>query len=420
MTATGARVHFHADNYWFSGSETTLLTLLADAFQPGRPAATFTYRAWPEYEAGLRAKLDPAVVARPLSLPDPAGFKARLIGGRGPAAAQAIKAACRLLPLRPASFVSDVVRLSRLLRAERPQLLHVNNGGFPGAISANAAAIAGRRVGIPVVYVVNNLAYPRQGLRRAAEWPQDRLVRRSVDRFVTGSAAAAQALAAVLDLDPTGVEVIPNTIVEGAAGETPAETRRRLGLREDGPVLVTGARLEVRKGHVHLIDAVGRLPDELRERLSVVFAGQGPERAAIERAVSAAGLADVVRLVGNQQNMWDLYALADLVVLPSIGHEDFPIVILEAMAAGRAVLGTRVAGVPEQVVDGVTGLVVPPADPAALAAALEALLRDPARRRAMGEAARIRYLDNYTPETVVGRYRALHDRLLEQGASQWA
>jgi glycosyltransferase involved in cell wall biosynthesis len=326
----------------------------------------------------------------------------------------AARAAGRLLPLGPACFTADVARLGRLLHQERPRLLHVNNGGFPGAISCNAAAVAGRRAGIPVVYVVNNLAYGYHGLRRLAGWPQDRLVRRSVSRFVTGSKAAAGALAGVLDLDPSEVEVIPNTIVEGRPDETPAATRQRLGLPEHGPVLLTGARLEVRKGHAHLVEAVRRLPAELREGLSVVFAGQGPERTAIERAIAGAGVGNIVRLVGNQQNMWDLYALADVVVLPSIGHEDFPIVILEAMAAGRAVVGSRVAGVPEQVVDGVTGLVVPPADPAALAGALERLLRDADRRQAMADAGRLRYLDNYTPATVVGRYRALHDRLIEQ------
>lgn len=420
MSSDGTRVHFHTDNYWFSGSETTLLAILADAFEPGRPPAVFTYRAWPEYEEGLRARLDPAVGARPLRLPDPAAFKAVLAAGRGPAASLAARAAGRVLPLAPACFTADVARLGRLFHQERPRLVHVNNGGFPGAISCNAAAVAGWRAGIPVVYVVNNLAYGYDGLRRLAGWPQDRLVRRAVSRFVTGSKAAAGALAGVLSLDPSEVEVIPNTIVEGAPDETPAATRQRLGLPEHGPVLVTGARLETRKGHVHLVEAVRRLPAERREGLSVVFAGQGPERASIERAIAGAGLGDTVRLVGNQRNMWDLYALADVVVLPSIGHEDFPIVILEAMGAGRAVVASRVAGVPEQVVDGVTGLVVSPADPPALAGALESLLRDADRRRAMGDAGRLRYLDNYTPATVVGRYRALHDRLIEQGASQWA
>src|SRR5689334_14362897 len=106
MSGTRARVHFHSDNYWFSGSETTLLALLADAFQPGRPPAAFTYRAWPEYELGLRARLDKAVDARPLALPDPAGFKARLAGDHGPAATLAARAAGRVLPLAPASFVA--------------------------------------------------------------------------------------------------------------------------------------------------------------------------------------------------------------------------------------------------------------------------------------------------------------------------
>jgi glycosyltransferase involved in cell wall biosynthesis len=412
-------VHFHSDNYWFSGSETTLLALLADAFRTDRDSASFTYRAWPEYEAGLRARLDPSVDARALRLPDPAEFKAALIGGRGRAAAWAVKGVSRLLPLRSACLAADVARLGRLFRSERPGLVHVNNGGFPGAISCNAATIAAHRAGLPVVYVVNNQALRYDGLARLAGWGKDRLVGRSVTRFVTGSHAAAAALGGVLGSGTTEIEVIPNTILAGCADEAAATTRRRLGLPAGGHVIVTGARLERRKGHAHLIDAVSRLPADIRQHVTLVFAGQGPERDDLERRIAGAGLGMTIRLVGNQANMWNLYNIADLVVLPSTGFEDFPIVVLEAMAAGRPVIGTRMAGIPEQVVDGETGSVVPPADAAALAAAIESLLHDPERRAAMGAAGRARFDANYAPAMVVGQYRALHRRLMEEHPT-WA
>ena len=398
------RIHFHTDNYWFSGSETTLMVLLDAAWHRTDVEPVFTYRPWPEYDPGLRARLPEGVVARPLELPDPEAFKTRVIGEREGAVARAVRGAGRVLPLRKVSLALDIQRLTRLFAETQPDVVHINNGGFPGAISCTAAAFAARRAGVrSVVYVVNNLAHGYDRVGRWADWPVDRRLRGVVARFVTGSEAAGRRLRGVLDLDAGSLKVINNTVIDRSGDEGVFD----LELPQGELVIGVVARLEPRKGHRVLFDALTRM----QARPTVVIAGEGPERAALESAAQARGVADRVRFLGHCSDVWPILHRLDALVLPSIGLEDFPIVVVEAMASARPVVASRVAGTVEQVVDGETGRLVPPGDPAALAAALDDVLRDAASRRRMGEAGRRRYEERYTPARVVGNYWALYDEL---------
>ncbi len=379
------------------------MVLLAAALDQPDMEAEFTYRAWPEYERGLRSKLDPRVRRRRLRLPDPADLKVALTRGRSPRVSRALRGGVSLLPIRQCCLIWDVGRMYAELRRSEPDVVHINNGGFPGAISCNATAIAARIAGIPALYVVNNLAYPYRTPGRIADYPFDRMVARSVSLFVTGSNAGAIALRSVLRLDESRQAVIPNAVVRGEPRSSPAETRRALGISAHARIAVVVARLEPRKGHRFLFEAMTRWSGSFDDVVLVV-AGDGAERAALAVLAESLHISDRVRLLGAHPDPWSLYAAADVVVLPSIGHEDFPIVILEAMAAGRPVVATRVAGVPDQVVDGVTGYVVEPRDPGALAVAITEILGTTGRGEQMGVAGRQRYEEHFAPEQVVDSY----------------
>ena len=119
-----------------------------------------------------------------------------------------------------------------------------------------------------------------------------------------------------------------------------------------------------------------------------------PRPAAVESEVRRLGLESVVRLAGERDDVGELLAGADLFVLSS-RSEGLPLSILEAMAAGLPVVASSVGGVPELVVEGETGLLVPPGDPHALAAAMERLLDDPALRRRLGAAGRTRVSEHF-------------------------
>jgi glycosyltransferase involved in cell wall biosynthesis len=181
------------------------------------------------------------------------------------------------------------------------------------------------------------------------------------------------------------VRVIPYTL---GFPET-SHVRRSAG---DGSfrILFVG-RLVERKGVTHLIDALQRLPSDIRARLTVI--GEGPERAALEAQASAGGLDSRVDFRGRvaDKDLQDAFASADVLVLPSIvdargDTEGLGVVLLEAMSNSVPVIGSRTGGITDIIEDSESGLLVPPADPDMLARALERLARDPALAARLGAA----------------------------------
>ncbi len=158
-------------------------------------------------------------------------------------------------------------------------------------------------------------------------------------------------------------------------------------------ILCVGS-LQEYKGQVHLVEAC-RLLVERGHDLRCVIVGDGPERAPLQARIDAAGLPGVVTLAGakTEQEVAELMAGADVYVQPSVvaatgQMEGIPVALMEALASRLPVVATHLSGVPELVMDGDTGWLVPPADASSLAAALEQVLNDPAEARARAEAGR--------------------------------
>ncbi|HTY77068.1 MAG TPA: glycosyltransferase family 4 protein [Candidatus Bathyarchaeia archaeon] len=175
-----------------------------------------------------------------------------------------------------------------------------------------------------------------------------------------------------------------------------------LRLSHPGPVVLCVARMYPRKRIGDLLEAAVRIQARIPgARIRIV--GRGPEWESVERRHAALGLGETVTLLGDvtREALAAEYVSADLFCLPSV-QEGFGIVFLEAMAAGLPVVACRAAAIPEVVEDGVTGTLVAPRDPEALAAAVQGLLGNPERRRAMREAGR-RRVALFTPERVAAQ-----------------
>lgn len=171
-------------------------------------------------------------------------------------------------------------------------------------------------------------------------------------------------------------------------------------------------RLTEEKGIPVLLEAVEAAGEG--PAISLVIAGDGPLRSRVEQA--AARNAGRVRYVGHVSEVLTAYRQADVVVMPSLS-EGLPMTALEAMACGLPLVASRVGGLPEVVADGETGLLVPPGDPSALAAALRVLAADPVRAAAMGDVGRARVADRFTEERMLEQLIACYHTALGPGAS---
>lgn len=394
-----------------------LVVLLGSAQDRHDIEATFSFRHSIAYATVAQQRLPAGIPNAALALPDANAVRAGLGRSFRGRTLWTLKATTYVLPLRQAFQVFDVARLWFLFRRTRPTIVHINNGGFPGAGSCNAAAVAARLAGVPiVVYVVNNIASGYRSPLRWLDFPLDRLTARCVTRFVTGSEAAAVALRDVLKLNDEQAVSIHNGVQFGVPDMSPTQLRASLGLQDDDLIIASIARLERRKGHRHLIDAFSQLRAGQGEAPAVlILEGTGPEEAALRRQVEGLELGASVRFVGHLPNIWNLHAAADVIVLPSIELEDFPNVVLEAMAMAKPVIASAVAGVPEQIVDGETGVLVEPGDVGALVRVLEMIVADVGARRRLGDAALARYKRMFTPEVAASRY---HELYLELTAAQ--
>ncbi len=237
------------------------------------------------------------------------------------------------------------------------------------------------------------------------------LYNRCVDHVVAISSAIRDVLLAV-GVESGRVSVIPSGVDVrrfGVANGDREAVRREWGVEPQDPVVVVVGALVRRKGHAVLLEAARRLAAR-RIRARYVLCGDGVERGVLERLAHDAGLGDAVRFAGWRGDVPRQLAAADVVAVPSL-QEGLGVAALEAMAAGRPVVASRVGGLAEVVQDGETGWLVPPGDPGALAHALMQALVDPECRRSRGEAARLRVTREFSMTRMASDNETLYRRL---------
>ena len=282
--------------------------------------------------------------------------------------------------LHPGRDLLGLFELMALIRRERPDLVHVNSS--KAGVLGRLAALVMR---VPVrVFTVHGWAFKAHTgqTSRLYRWA-DRLMGPLTSATICVSETERAAGLAAHTCVAQRTVVIPNAVDVGAAP----------GARHDGdpPQVVTVGRLAAPKDALTLLRALSALAPI---PFSALLVGDGPDRAEVEAEIRALGLEDTVALAGSRSDVPSLLAAADVFVLSS-RSEGAPFSILEAMAAGLPVVASDVGGVGELVVDGETGLLVPPADPVGLAEALRRVLLDAALRRRFGAAGRARAAERF-------------------------
>lgn len=310
------------------------------------------------------------------------------------------------------SIPHNTRKLKKIFKKVQPDILHINNGGYPAATSCYSAVKAAKACGINnVVYVVNNMAMGYSHPLRWFDRPLDRMVKKNVRVFVTGSNNAGKQLENAISIPAGQRKVLRNGINPRKASMGPEVFKRQYNIPVDKLIFSEIANLEERKGHRILLQAIKRLKDTGKiKNAFFVLEGTGPLKNVIESFIADNHLEDYV-LLTQVKAIYDLYQVTDVLILPSIHTEDFPNTIIEAMGQGIPSIGTWIAGIPEQICDHKNGILIPPSDVNALAIAIEELIENKELRESCSINAKITFEDCYTSQISVRHYMELYESL---------
>lgn len=307
-------------------------------------------------------------------------------GGDLPELAASLGVPVYTAPIASGFSVEGVRCLRSAIRATEPDIVHAH-----GSRAAFFARLADPLASDRVVYTVHGIHVSRAG-SGARQFVFTRVERLLVSRtrcFVCVCASDARKGHELGILDQARTRVIHNGIeLPSVAVEPEGAFRSELGVDAGSPLALCVGRYHEQKDHVTLLRAwrevVAKIPGAV-----LALIGSGPLEPELREQAETLDLGDSVRFCPPRPDLTLAYADADLFVLSSL-WEGLPYVVLEAMGHGLPVVSTAVDGIPEAVVDGGTGLLVPSCDPSALAGAIERVLADPERARRMGAAGRER------------------------------
>jgi glycosyltransferase involved in cell wall biosynthesis len=290
-----------------------------------------------------------------------------------------------------------------LLRRRRIDVLHAHMFG-----SNVWGTMIGRLARVPVIVAhEHSWSFTGEPVRRLLD---RHLIGRAADAIVAVSKPDQRRMVEIERIRPDKVHLIPNGIAHLPAPRT--DVRRELGISRDAPVIGTLAVLRPEKALTVLLEAAPRLVAEFPD-LRILIAGTGPEEQRLLAGIRSAALEQAVTLLGFRSDVAEVLAALDVAVFSS-DREGSPLAVLESMAAGKPVVATRVGGVPDLLEDGREGVLVPPREPAALAAAVSRLLRDRGLRDDLGRAARKRQRRDFSIEATVARVERLYLDLTER------
>lgn len=300
-----------------------------------------------------------------------------------------------LVPLAPVNEIDLAAawKLSRIIRQWKPAIVHAHDphGVSMASLALSFAAPDPR----PAIIASRRVDFHLQS-HAFSQWKY-----RQVEAFI----AASHAIKHILMHDGIAAERI-HVVHEGIdvdkiAHRPPLDLHAEYYLPHGCPAIVNVGALVGHKGQKHLVDAMPLVLREVPDAHLIIF-GEGELRGPLEKQIKHLNLSKWIKLPGFREDVLSLVKTADLFVMSSVA-EGLGTSVLDAMAMGHAVVGTRAGGIPESVVDSETGLLVEPGDPKELARAIVTLLKDPALRRQYGDAGRTRVAEYFNVDRMVDR-----------------
>ena len=401
---------YYSDCSFFAGCENMLINFFSDNKLKAKYDISFAYRNTYEYVKGFRSRFENNgdIIEYPLNIWTFNEFKKKVRNKK-------IRRMLNYLPIKEIILIRNVVLFIKFLIKNDYDLIHINNGGYPGAYSCVSIVIAAKMLKIKkIVYVVNNIAVGYEIKKRKRDVLFDNFVSKNIDFFITGSKVAGEQLSKVLKLEKTKIINIHNGIKLREISETKQEVYKRLNINPELIKIGVVAILEERKGHMYLLESLKKLQNCSVEMPQLYIEGEGKLYKQLKEYVLKNGIAEYVHFIGVEKNIFNFLNAMDILVLPSIYNEDFPNIIIEAMALGKPVIATNIAGIPEQIEHMNNGLLIEPRNSEKLSDAIKYYLLNPELRKKHGEKSKYIFYEKFTDEISVRRYINLYSLLFKK------
>ena len=310
------------------------------------------------------------------------------------------------LKMRNRADLGAVIRLYRLLKRENIQLLHTH------LIQADICGfLAGKMAGIPII--ISTKHNPDE-FRKKFSIPVwlDGIFANHSDRIIAVSYAVKDFLINWEKISKDKFTVIHNGIdlEEFNINIDISKKKRQLGINLSSKVLGSIGRFNEQKGYKFLLKAISEILENVPD-VRFIFVGDGPLRRELEKMTRELKVDQNVIFTGIRRDIPEIFSIMDVFIMPSI-FEGLPLILLEAMAMGKPVIASRVGGIPEIVRHEVTGILVEPANPSAIANSIVKLLKDPVGAKRIGDSGREEVKRRFTIDTMTEKIEALYNGIL--------
>lgn len=404
------KVYYYSDCTFFAGCENMIANFLNDSDFNNKYYLGLVYRNTEPYHSGLSKRLNYNLENTiPVNLLNQINYDSnfKLIS---------IILKFFYIPYKYFTIIINTIILCNIFKRENIDILHINNGGYPASISCYSAVFAAKLCGINrIVYVVNNMAQPYNNSARYFDKLIDKFIVKNVNKFITSSIAAGNSLVNILNIPKDKYVTINNGIEKREITINKDEFKFVNKIPTDKIIFTTIANFEKRKGHKYLLDAILSLKkneSHVYNKIHFLLEGSGSEKSVISDCIKHNKLEDKVQILEPVEDIYNLYNITDVLIIPSIGNEDFPNVVLEAMSLGKPVIGTNIAGIPEQIDNMINGIVIQPKNVSDITDSIKIISNNNDLLNKLSKNALIKFDSQYTKNIALNNFNILYQNLL--------
>lgn len=407
---------FYSDCYLFGGCETLLVNLINSDEVNDIFYVHYAYAWSKEYQDGVDSRLSGFESKYPLRVLSNTNLFYRIDLTRTNRHGTFIQKLPFVLLQRIGIYsLFNLFRLYFFFKKIKPDILHINDGGYPGAPSCLVAVFSAKMAGVKhIVFNVNNLAHPQKNILAKLI---DEYIAKNVDYFVTASALARDKLIGHRSFAPAKIIQISNALGEEKVLKSRQELLAAYDVTADRFIIATVALLTERKGQIFLLNALNKIKQRdptLLSNIVLFLVGDGEDRSKLECLIQEYQLSDNVIITGYRDDYYDFINAADLFILPSVTDEDMPLVILSAMKLSKTIISTKVAGIVEEIRDGIDGVLLDPSELHKLPRVIKELYNNRTLRERYGGSAKQRYHECFSIENIITAYINIYRELLSR------